>query len=62
MSRTLIRGKRARSHGGGVLLGDDERPLPNMFGTMMNQRRGSNALSSPMSHSLSQCRPEYHVG
>lgn len=28
-------GKRAAFAGGGVLLGDDDSPLPNMFGTMM---------------------------
>lgn len=28
-------GKRAALAGGGVLLGDDDNPLPSMFGTMM---------------------------
>jgi hypothetical protein len=45
-----------------VFDGDDDSPLPSMFGTMMNQRRGSRAMPSPISHSLSQCRPEYQVG
>ena len=62
LSRTAIWGNRARSHGGGVFDGEELRPLPSMFGTMMNQRFGFSALSSPMSHSLSQCRPEYQVG
>lgn len=35
LSYTVMSGKRARSNGGGVLLGDDETPLPSMLGTMM---------------------------
>ena len=62
LSRTLIRGKRTRSWGGGVFDGDDDRPLPSMFGTMMNHSAGSRAMSCPMSHSFSQYRPEYQVG
>ena len=45
-----------------MLLGDDERPLPNMFGTMMKYLLGSKAISGPISQSLSQCLPEYQVG
>ena len=50
-------GNLARSKGGGVLLGDDESPLPNMFGTMMKYWAGSRAMPGPMSQSLSQCQP-----
>ena len=62
LSRTAMSGKRARSNGGGVLLGDEDRPLPSMFGTMMKYRAGSSAMPSPISHSFSQWRPEYQVG
>ena len=55
-------GKFALSCGGGVLLGELESPLPSMFGMMMKYLRGSRAMSSPTSHSLSQWKPEYHVG
>ena len=55
-------GKRALSYGGGVLLGELESPLPSMFGTMMKYSLGSRAMPSPISHSLSQWRPEYQVG
>jgi hypothetical protein len=58
----VIRGKRARSAGGGVFDGEDDNPLPSMFGTITNQRAGSSAFPSPISHSFSQCRPEYQVG
>ena len=61
-SYTVMCGKRARSYGGGVLLGEVDRPLPSMFGTMMKYSSGSRAMPGPMSHSLSQCRPEYQVG
>jgi len=61
-SQNVTRGKRARSYGGGVLLGELDRPLPSMFGTMMKYSAGSRAMPSPMSHSLSQWRPEYQVG
>jgi hypothetical protein len=44
------------------VLGEDDSPLPNMFGTMMKSSAGSRAMPSPMSHSFSQKRPEYHVG
>ena len=62
LSRTVTCGKRARSYGGGVLLGELDNPLPSMFGMMMNQRAASSARPEPRSHSFSQCRPEYHVG
>ena len=45
-----------------MLLGDVDSPLPSMFGTMMKYLAGSRAMPSPISHSLSQWRPEYHVG
>jgi hypothetical protein len=48
--------------GGGVFDGEDESPLPSMFGTMMKYLAGSKAMPSPISHSLSQWRPEYQVG
>ena len=46
----------------GVLLGEDDSPLPSMLGTMMKYRLGSRPRPSPISHSFSQCRPEYQVG
>ena len=55
-------GKRAAFAGGGVLLGDDDSPLPNMLGTMMQYFLGSRPLPGPISQSLSQCLPEYQVG
>ena len=58
LSPTSILRKRARSPGGGVLDGERDRPL----GTMTIQRAGSRAIPGPISHSLSQCRPEYQVG
>ena len=45
-----------------MLLGEDDSPLPSMFGTMMKYVAGSRAIPSPISHSFSQWRPEYHVG
>ena len=62
LSCTAMPGNRARSNGSGVLLGEEDRPLPSMLGTMMKYRFGSSARPSPISHSLSQCRPEYQVG
>jgi hypothetical protein len=55
-------GNRAASYGGGVLDGELDSPLPSMFGTMMKYLAGSSAIPSPISHSLSQWRPEYQVG
>ncbi len=55
-------GKRGPFQGAGVLLGEDESPLPNMFGMMMKYFSGSSALPGPISHSFSVCWPEYQVG
>jgi hypothetical protein len=48
-------GKAARWKGGGVLLGDEERPLPSMFGTTMKYRCGSSARPAPIIASVSVC-------
>jgi len=45
-----------------VLLGEDERLLPNMLGTMMQYLLGSKPIPGPISQSLSHCFPEYQVG
>ena len=37
-------------------------PLPNNAGTIMKYFLGLSAMSSPISHSLSEIRPLYHVG
>ena len=50
-------GKRGPSRGADVLLGEEERPLPNMLGTIMKYFSGLSAMSGPMSQSLSQCLP-----
>ena len=42
--------------------GELESPLPSMFGTTMKYFAGSSAIPSPISHSLSQWKPEYQVG
>ena len=36
-----------------MLLGDDDKPLPSMFGMMMKYLSGSSAMPDPTSHSLS---------
>ena len=43
LSWRVTAGKRGPSNGGAVLLGEDERPLPNMLIDTMNQRSGSSA-------------------
>ena len=43
--------------GAGVLLGDEDRPLPNMLGTTMKYFSGLRVMSGPMSQSFSQCLP-----
>jgi hypothetical protein len=48
-------GKRGPLYGSGVLLGDDDKPLPNMLGMMMKYLSGSSAMPGPISHSLSVC-------
>ena len=58
----LTSGNLAALAGGGVLLGEEERPLPNMLGTMMKYLLGSRPMPGPISQSLSQCLPEYQVG
>lgn len=55
-------GKCAALLGGGVLLGEDEQPFPNMFVTMIKYLLGSKPLPGPMSQSLSVWLPEYQVG
>jgi hypothetical protein len=47
LSYKVTFGKPARSNGRGVLLGDEDKPFPNMFGTMINQRAGSSARPAP---------------
>jgi hypothetical protein len=42
----------------GALLGEVDRPLPNMFGTTTNHRPGSSTPSGPISHSVSVCCAE----
>lgn len=58
----ITSGNLAALAGGGVLLGEEERPLPNMLGTMMKYLLGSRPMPGPISQSLSQCLPEYQVG
>jgi len=53
LSYTVTFGKAARSKGGGVLLGDEERPLPSRFGTTMKYRAGSSARPAPIIASVS---------
>ena len=40
-----------------MLLGEEERPLPNMLGTIIKYFSGLSAMSGPMSQSFSQCLP-----
>lgn len=58
----LTSGNLAALAGGGVLLGEEDRPLPNILGTMMQYLLGSRPMPGPISQSLSQCLPEYQVG
>ena len=44
-----------------MLLGEDERPLPNMLGTIMKYFSGLSAMSGPISQSFSQCLPAIHT-
>ena len=37
---------------GGVLLGDEDNPLPSRFGTIMKYSLGSSAISFPINHSF----------
>ena len=43
LSWRVTSGNRGPSKGGAVLLGEDDRPLPNMLIETMNQREGSSA-------------------
>lgn len=54
-------GKRALSKGGGVLLGLEDSPFPNMLMTRMKYFRGSKAMPGPISQSFSQWRPACSV-
>jgi hypothetical protein len=54
LSYIVTCGNAARSSGGGVLLGDEDRPLPNMFGTTMKYLAGSIARPGAMTISLSR--------
>ena len=40
-------------YGSGMLLGDDDKPLPSIFGMMTKYLAGSSAMPAPTSHSLS---------
>ena len=44
-----------------MLLGEDERPLPNMLGTIIKYFSGLSAMSGPISQSFSQCLPAIHT-
>ena len=62
LSSTVVRGKRIRSLGAAVLLGEEDRPLPNRFGLMMKWRAGSSGRPGPISHSLLRWVDENQVG
>ena len=44
-----------------MLLGEDERPLPNILGTIIKYFLGLSAMSGPISQSFSQCLPAVHT-
>ena len=44
------------------MLGLVDSPFASMFGMMIHQRDGSRIRSDPISHSMSLCCAEYHVG
>jgi hypothetical protein len=48
--------------GGGVLLGEDEKPLANWPGRMMKYLRGSRGRSSPMKISMAFGVPDHMCG
>src|SRR5580692_6184030 len=59
----VIRGKRVRSNGEGVLLGEDDRPLPSRSVSMMKYLPGSSARFVPtMNASVSAWVPVYQLG
>jgi hypothetical protein len=47
----------ARSNGGGVLLGEEDRPFPNMLGTTMKYFFGSRDGHAAIRASFSACCP-----
>lgn len=56
-ARQVTWGKRALSKGGGVLLGLEDSPFPNMLMTRMKYLAGSKAMPGPINQSFSQWRP-----
>src|SRR5919112_123675 len=61
-SEKVIRGKWGPSKGGGVVLGEVDRPLLSWFGTTMKYRSGSQARPGPIDHSLASCHALNQVG
>src|SRR3954451_10026539 len=57
-----IRGEWGPPNGGGVLLGEVDRPLLSWFGTTMKYRSGSQARPGPIDHSLASCQALNQVG
>src|SRR3712207_5653210 len=55
-------GKCGPSNGGGVVLGEVDRPLSSWFGTTMKYRSGSQARPGPIDHSLASCQALSQVG
>jgi hypothetical protein len=53
VSRMVVTGNRGPSNGGGVLLGEDETPLPSSSVAITKNSAGSSARPSPMRKSLS---------
>ena len=53
LSAAVTCGKRGPLYGSGVLLGEDDSPLPNMLGMTMKYLAGSSAMPGPTSHSFS---------
>ena len=51
LSRIVVTGKRGPWNGSGVLLGDEEEPLPNSSVATRNSFEVSSARSAPISHS-----------
>src|SRR5215203_1224813 len=61
-SKKVTGGKFGPSYGRGVLLGEEDRPLPSWFGTTMKYRSGSQARALPIVHSFASCQALYQVG
>lgn len=55
--KVVTSGNLGPSKGAGVLLGEEDSPLPNMFGTMIKYFSGLRVMFGPMSQSFSQCLP-----